>query len=103
MVIELKGPTAYVNYSPSKGIYQTEKYRQAYAADPQFACECSEFVDGPYLVLLDARSRSRADVMAKEEIPESAFAGWAWFGYQDVLPHDPFRHHPVAAWLLAAR
>lgn len=102
VVFEIKGPTAYVNYSRSKGIYQTEKYRQAYADDAGLACECLALAGAPYLVLLDARSRDRAAVMAAEVLPERALAGWVWLGYEDVLPLDPFAQHAVAEWLLKA-
>jgi hypothetical protein len=102
VVLEIKGPTAQINYSKHRKIYQTEKYRQAYKEDPSLPCECMSLPDGPYLVLLDARSRDRTAVLVEEGIPEHALEGWAWLKYRDVLSQQPFRQDAVGAWLLNA-
>lgn len=99
VVIEVKGPVAPLNWQEGRGAWQTVVYRGAYQADPARACHQLRG-DGPVLVLLDARGRSRQVIEDTEAWGEPALDGWAVLAYREVLSLAPFDGAPVARWLL---
>ena len=85
-------------------MFQTDRYRDIYRADPARSCEHLQ-LRAPVLILVDARSRSRKVIEQAEtrlaRMPLS-LADWAVLTYQEVLSNGPFAGHPLADWLLAA-
>jgi hypothetical protein len=102
IVIEVKGPTAPLNWQKRRGAWQTVVYGGAYQADPGRTCHLTRD-DGPVLVLLDARDRARQDIEDTEAAGEPVLDGWAVLAYQEVLSGAPFDGDPVARWLLTSQ
>jgi hypothetical protein len=103
IVIEVKGPAAPLNWQNRRGAWQTVVYRGAYqAADPARTCHLLRD-EGPVLVLLDARDRTRQVIEDTEAADEPVLDGWAVLAYQEVLSGAPFDGDPVARWLLTSQ
>jgi len=99
-VIEIKGPTAKLNWLSSHDAWQTVRYRETYQANRALACHHHRGVPAPLLILLDARNRSRQIIEQTEGANEPALDGWAVLTYQEVLSSAPFADHSLARWLL---
>jgi len=101
MVIEVKGPGAWVNWQRSACQWQTICYRAAYQSNPARACHLAAGGQ-PVLVFLDARNRTARQIEEKETYGEQIFDGWAVLTYEQVLADTRFAGDEHAAWLLNA-
>jgi len=98
-VIEVKGPTAKVNWGKKRYVWQTDSYRNTYRDDPTLACEHLA-LPSPLFIFLDARNRTRREIEEEEADGEQILDGWAVFTYGEVLSEAPFSDQPLARWLL---
>ena len=97
-VIEIKGPKASMNLG--EVAWQTDRYRDAYRADPALACEHLH-LPSPLLILLDGRNRTRKIIEQKEGANwPLSLADWAVLTYEEVLSSGPFAGQDLARWLL---
>ena len=86
VILELKGPQAPPNEDKRSGRSQLVKYAEAVRSGEARSCICMAPEWSPFLVVLDARNRTRAKLA--HEYSDEALAGWIVIPYQQVL-HDP--------------